>query len=185
MKSFWCFQDFTGTRRHFVYDTPHSKVHGANLGPIWGRQDPVGPHIGPIIFAIWDAYWTNKTAYQFMMSHTNLILLIQVTQIMVNQLCDHYLKQCCVKLDEYWNIISSNYFIDAVCHTYFPMSWGNLNNQHLRLTSVNGKRIVWISSNFLLSCCSYSISSTFGGIRKIRFSIKWRPIKARIKLLPD
>ena len=25
-----------------------SKVHGANMGPIWGRQDPGGPHVGPI-----------------------------------------------------------------------------------------------------------------------------------------
>ena len=32
---------------------PDSKVHGANMGPIWGRQDPGGPHIGPINFAIW------------------------------------------------------------------------------------------------------------------------------------
>ena len=23
---------------------PDSKVHGANMGPIWGRQDPGGPH---------------------------------------------------------------------------------------------------------------------------------------------
>ena len=34
---------------------PDSKVHGANMGPIWGRQDPGGPHIGPMNFAIWDA----------------------------------------------------------------------------------------------------------------------------------
>ena len=26
---------------------PDSKVHGANMGPIWGRQDPGGPHVGP------------------------------------------------------------------------------------------------------------------------------------------
>ena len=32
---------------------PDSKVHGANMGPIWGRQDPGGPHIGPMNFAIW------------------------------------------------------------------------------------------------------------------------------------
>ena len=32
---------------------PDSKVHGANMGPIWGRQDPVGPHVGPMNFAIW------------------------------------------------------------------------------------------------------------------------------------
>ena len=24
------------------------------MGPIWGRQDPGGPHVGPINFAIWD-----------------------------------------------------------------------------------------------------------------------------------
>ena len=30
------------------------KVHGANLGPIWGRQDPGGPHVGPMSLAIWD-----------------------------------------------------------------------------------------------------------------------------------
>ena len=31
-----------------------SKVHGANMGAIWGRQDPGGPHVGPKDFAIWD-----------------------------------------------------------------------------------------------------------------------------------
>ena len=34
--------------------TPDSKVHGANMGPIWGPQDPVGPHVGAMDFAIWD-----------------------------------------------------------------------------------------------------------------------------------
>ena len=29
-------------------ETPDSKVHGANMGPIWGRQDPSGPHVGPM-----------------------------------------------------------------------------------------------------------------------------------------
>ena len=32
---------------------PDSKVHWANMGPIWGRQDPGGPHVGPMNFAIW------------------------------------------------------------------------------------------------------------------------------------
>ena len=32
---------------------PDSKVHGANMGPIWDRQDPGGPHVGPMNFAIW------------------------------------------------------------------------------------------------------------------------------------
>ena len=37
------------------YSIPNSKVHGANMGPIWGRQDPGGPQIGPMNFVIWDA----------------------------------------------------------------------------------------------------------------------------------
>ena len=33
---------------------PNSKVHGSNMWPIWGRQDPDGPHVGPMNFAIWE-----------------------------------------------------------------------------------------------------------------------------------
>ena len=32
---------------------PDNKIHGANMEPIWGRQDPGGPHVGPMNFAIW------------------------------------------------------------------------------------------------------------------------------------
>ena len=32
---------------------PDSKVPGANMGPIWGRQNPGGPRVGPMNFAIW------------------------------------------------------------------------------------------------------------------------------------
>ena len=32
---------------------PDSKVNWAYMGPIWGRQDPGGSHVGPINFAIW------------------------------------------------------------------------------------------------------------------------------------
>ena len=31
-----------------------SMVHGADIGPIWGRQDTGGPHVGPMNFAIWE-----------------------------------------------------------------------------------------------------------------------------------
>ena len=36
---------------------PDSKVHGANMGPIWGRQDPGGSHVGPMDFAICVCIW--------------------------------------------------------------------------------------------------------------------------------
>ena len=34
---------------------PDSKVHGANMGTIWGRQDLGGPQVGPMNFAIGDS----------------------------------------------------------------------------------------------------------------------------------
>ena len=30
-----------------VLTYPDTMVRGANMGPIWGRQDPGGPHVGP------------------------------------------------------------------------------------------------------------------------------------------
>ena len=33
------------------------KVHGANMWPIWGRQVPGGPTVGPISFAISEFYF--------------------------------------------------------------------------------------------------------------------------------
>ena len=36
-----------------ICNYPDSKVHGANMGPIWGRQDPGGPYVGPINFVVW------------------------------------------------------------------------------------------------------------------------------------
>ena len=36
---------------------PDSKVHEANMGPIWGRQGPGGAHVGPMNFATWVAMY--------------------------------------------------------------------------------------------------------------------------------
>ena len=35
---------------------PDSKIHGVNMGPTWGRQDPGGFHVGPMNLAIWDLW---------------------------------------------------------------------------------------------------------------------------------
>ena len=35
-------------------NNPDSKVHGTNMGPSWGRQDPGGPHVGHMNLAIWE-----------------------------------------------------------------------------------------------------------------------------------
>ena len=40
-------------RNYSKRNVPDSKVRGTNMGPIWGRQGPGGPHVGPMNFAIW------------------------------------------------------------------------------------------------------------------------------------
>ena len=47
---------------------PDSNVHGANMGPSWGRQDPGGSHVGPLNFAIWEVIsdsWGHRKEYGF------------------------------------------------------------------------------------------------------------------------
>ena len=54
-----------------------SKVHGANMGPIWGRQDPGGPHVSPMNFAIWEVIFTGtvmKLHYSFFFPHDFLLV---------------------------------------------------------------------------------------------------------------
>ena len=50
----WHFQ-ISIMNKWFVWICPNSKVHRANMGPIWGRQDPGGPHVAPMNLAIWVA----------------------------------------------------------------------------------------------------------------------------------
>ena len=37
----------------------------ANMGSVWGRQDPGGPHVGPMNLAIWDAICSMSMMYFF------------------------------------------------------------------------------------------------------------------------
>ena len=48
-----------------VMPFPDSKVHGANMGPIWGKQGPDGPYVGPMNFAIWDVLKVLLTVVDF------------------------------------------------------------------------------------------------------------------------
>ena len=47
------------------------------MGPIWGRQDPGGPHVGPLNFAIWDLFQdgTNSWSVVSISDISNILLL--------------------------------------------------------------------------------------------------------------
>ena len=44
--------NLSGYRLWYAHDNSDSKVHGANMGPTWGRQDPGGSPVGPMNLAI-------------------------------------------------------------------------------------------------------------------------------------
>ena len=51
----WAVTSFTPPSRRgnaIENSIPDSKVHGANMGPIWGQQDPGGSHVGPMNLVI-------------------------------------------------------------------------------------------------------------------------------------
>ena len=54
---------------------PDSKVHWTNMGHIWGRQDPGGPHVGPM--NIWVTFvLTEKSLREFILSYRYTFLTI-------------------------------------------------------------------------------------------------------------
>ena len=42
---------------------PDSKVYGAKMGPIWGQQDPRGPHVCHMNLAIWNRLYMHVSLY--------------------------------------------------------------------------------------------------------------------------
>ena len=52
------------TCSEFYNNGPDSEIHGANMGPIWDRQGPGGPHVGPMNFAIWGVYNTDWLSHK-------------------------------------------------------------------------------------------------------------------------
>ena len=53
MYQYFMVKTLSGVSKRVLLIYPESKVHVANMGSIWGRQDPGGPHVGPLNFAIW------------------------------------------------------------------------------------------------------------------------------------
>ena len=64
--------------QHMLDKRPNSKLHGANIGPIWDRQDPGGSHVGPMNFAVW------VTLNYSYIGHYKIVLIM----VFFNSACD-------------------------------------------------------------------------------------------------
>ena len=65
-------------------DHPESKVHGANMGPIWSQEDPGGPHVGPMNFAIRAITAIDRVGTDGMLSYQRLAVLLLMTGVEPN-----------------------------------------------------------------------------------------------------
>ena len=57
----WNGEDTTRTQGSLLcvyFVIPDSKIHEANVGPTWGRQDQGGPNVGHMNITIWDVMTT-------------------------------------------------------------------------------------------------------------------------------
>ena len=75
---------------------PDNKVHGANMGPIWGRQDPGGPHVGSVNFAFWECIHEGHgyVLLYYVFSWNQKYLYYHIITVMLHLYCiyrkDHY-----------------------------------------------------------------------------------------------
>ena len=61
-----------GGELDYFFIVPDSKVHGAKIEPIWGRQEPGGPHFGPMNLAIrGPCEHGHSASWLFLMWHEN------------------------------------------------------------------------------------------------------------------
>ena len=93
-----------------LYHTPNSRVHRANIGPTWGRQDPGGPHDGPTNFAFWDVQYKN------IHSPHNSLIWIFVYKCTVHITAYHKQDFCMVPTTIHWKSIELQ-TIYFVCST--------------------------------------------------------------------
>ena len=65
----------------FKVSIPDSKVHGPNMGPTWGRQDPGGPQVDPMKIDIWvffSAALRLATGHSFQSKYDNIVIYLSV-----------------------------------------------------------------------------------------------------------
>ena len=103
------------TIHHKMCALRDSTVHGANMGPIWGRQDPDGPHVGPMDFVFWAStvlgfiVSANYTITMQLYMHPALHPLVSVwavTRDVYNTSygwCKYEGKLCCYFTEWYWS----------------------------------------------------------------------------------
>ena len=120
----------------FIIETygPDSNVYGANMGPIWGPQDPGGPHVGPMNFAIWEGFSIHhplnqlllyRTLHPLMLSDAYMRQLTQQTLFMIITSQILYAKQISKPMLTYCKLNYWEHISIKIEHKYNDFSYNN------------------------------------------------------------
>ena len=75
----WLWEHARNNKRVLGEHTSDNEVHGANMVPIWGWEDPGEPRVGPMNFAIWDCTWHKISKIMTIDKCTNIMQQIRLS----------------------------------------------------------------------------------------------------------
>ena len=131
------------------------KVHGANMGPIWGRQDSSGLHFGPMNFVIW---WFLVPITDTVRFNRKMSCLISTTSSQISCLWYNYFFneiRCLVtiRIDHY--IACAAFYFNEILNA---LRW---NSRRLIIsTKAAGRRAISrVTQIYIINlCCSWNLS---------------------------
>ena len=115
----------------FIWNNnPDSKVHGGNMGPILGWQDPGGPHVGPMNFAIWEWLNVHRTLGNKSMCNFNQNKTIYLADNdFENVICKMVIILPWLQCIKYYRLLIYIMVIyNTIIHTEQQLQWYNLSH---------------------------------------------------------
>ena len=127
---------------------PDSKVHGANMGPIWGQQDPGGPHELCYLGSFNSARLSN--AYIPHLTESSLVQIIACCLFGAQPLLEpmihsqlHIYVQCNTALKEQCKIL--DLFVHISLLLVWTISWANSLVAAMRSHDTHVMSLWWIA----------------------------------------
>ena len=74
------------------------------MGPTWGRQDPGGPHVGPMKFAIWDMQMILFCLFVFFSWYIHLPIFVRVASVVMWQSFGSNCTVLAIIIEKYFDI---------------------------------------------------------------------------------
>ena len=125
---------------------PNSKIHGANVGPTWGRQEPGGPHSWshePCYVGLYSSFCQHevKASWEQILKVTWHTAVHVPINIFANVMCQRLINKsvlisrlppCCRSLQSYADINASLIDCDQNCWIFLGKRWWLVQTQPIQ-----------------------------------------------------